>query len=512
MTAHTKKIALLPLVISQSSSVARSGGLLALTLTAASLAFACSRTPVVARRAGDDRVEQGRNEPDDATVVDAGAARSYAADAVDAGPADAANTAPDAAHGQLDPDGDDDVDPGENAPDGGPLAPAMRFERVGRAPLSLQRICDLTPFGDALYAAHANQPLGTDGATISRYVPNGSKQPFSVAFDWNRPGEPTKGGGAGQGFLRVHRIGDRLFVTDADPPYAGFGLADWATEGYVFLSDAYGRFAPPRAPHHRPPGAPTAEKAGAAVLPRAYHVIDAIRFRGRYYASTGSVPPKQVAWRGPAPGALHVADDSLGRWTFAVDYPHPWRDGVWRLTFMVRFRDRLYVGIQDYDGREPNDYLEIEPPRERGREPVRQEDIRPVRVTPSGAASTLRWYADSGRLYWVAWARDGVHLRVTDDGEHWRAIDLPTELGAPLDLTRFRGELVVLQERGLVHLTSNGARVLARVDEKKSPFALGDSFCAAPLAVFGGVLYAGGQRDGALYRIVESVGDGGAPP
>jgi hypothetical protein len=92
--------------------------------------------------------------------------------------------------------------------------------------MALQRICDLTALGDALYASHANQPLGTDGATITRYQPDDAKRPFAVAFDWNRPGEPTKGGGAGQGFLRVHAIGGRLFVPDTDPPYAGFGIAD----------------------------------------------------------------------------------------------------------------------------------------------------------------------------------------------------------------------------------------------------------------------------------------------
>jgi len=63
-----------------------------------------------------------------------------------------------------------------------------RFVRVGRAPLALQRICDLTSFADALFAAHANQPLGTDGTTITKYTPDDAKRPFTVAFDWNRPG------------------------------------------------------------------------------------------------------------------------------------------------------------------------------------------------------------------------------------------------------------------------------------------------------------------------------------
>ena len=240
---------------------------------------------------------------------------------------------------------------------------------MGRPPLALRRICDLTPFHGALYAAHAIVPLDMDGATITRYDPH-AKEPFSVAFDWNRPGEPARNGGAGQGFLRVHAIGGRLFVPDADPPYNGFEITEPGTEGYVFVSDALGSFAPARAPHHRLPDAPAEGRPGAGILPRAYHDIDVIRFRGRLYASTGSVPPGQRAWHGPAPGALHVAGDDLSRWIYAVDYPYPWKDGVWRLTYMVRFKGRLYAGIQDYDGTDPHDYVVFEPPPARTPSPM----------------------------------------------------------------------------------------------------------------------------------------------
>jgi hypothetical protein len=398
---------------------------------------------------------------------------------------------------QLEPDGNDDPTPtGEGA-----LPQRAHFEKVGKPPLALRQICDLTPLGDALYAAHALQPLGADGATITRYRPDEPDKPFSVAFDWNRPGEPARGGGAGQGFLRVHRIGGRLFVPDADPPYNGFGVADFGTEGYVFLSGPDGEFAPARRPKHRPPGPPSIDgRPGAAVLPRAYHVLDVIRFRGRLYASTGSVPPKEHAWRGPSPGALHVAGADLSRFTYEVDYPYPWRDGVWRLTFMVRFKDRLYVGIQDYDGREPNDFLVFTPAPDSSA--LRHEDLHPVRVTQDGAAQTLRWYTDRGKLYWIAWGRDGVWLRVTSDGDHWTPIVLLPEFGAPTDITRFRDGLVVLTERALLKLDTQGPTVIATVEEKKSPFELRDILCAAPLGVLNNELYAGGQRHGALYRVV----------
>jgi hypothetical protein len=124
---------------------------------------------------------------------------------------------------------------------------------------------------------------------ISRYDPKNEKQPFTVAFDWNRPGEPTRNGGAGRGFIRVRAIGGRLFVPDADPPYNGFEITEPGTEGYVFVSDRAGVFAPAKMPHHRLPDAPDAEdKAGAGILPRAYHVLDVIRYRGRLSASTAS--------------------------------------------------------------------------------------------------------------------------------------------------------------------------------------------------------------------------------
>ena len=407
---------------------------------------------------------------------------------------------------RIDPDGNDDPEP-----EGQGLFPtAGHFEKVGRAPLSLRQICDLTPLGDALYAAHSLMPLGADGAVISRYRPSDASRPFATAFDWNRPGEPSKGGGGGQGFLRVRSIGGRLYVPDADPPYNGLGLMDWGTEGYVFVSNTDGKFAYATRPHFRPPARPTvAGNAGAMVIPRAYHDFDVIRFRGHLVASTGAVPPKERAWYGPSPGALHVATEDLSHFVYGVSYPEPYVSGVWRLTYMVRFRDRLYAGIQDYDGRAPDDFVMLMPPPDQSE--LRQEYLHPVRVTTHGAAQTLRWYTDRDRLYWIAWGHDGVRLRVTTDGDHWSNLDLPAEAGAPTDLVRYRGQLVVLAEHGLCLIEQDHVRMVVRVTEKKSPFELRDSLCAAPLAVFDNELYAGGQRDGSLYRLVADTPSADAP-
>ena len=398
---------------------------------------------------------------------------------IDAGPSEPA---------QIDPDGNDEPeDPGT-----GTVPEKLTFERVGTPPLALTRICDLTVLGDTLYMAHANQPLGTDGATITKYKPD-PKTPFKVAFDWNRPGEPTKGGGAGQGFLRIRKIDGKLLVPDSDPPYGGLGVVDWGTEGYVFRSDEQGAFAKPRMPNFKPP--PT-----AGVLPRAYHVLDVIKYRGAIYASTGSVPPTEKAWKGPAPGALHKANADLSRWTYETDYPFPWNNDVTRVTFMVRFKDRLYAGFQAFNGGDPNDFVYWTE--------VDHEHRKGVRVTKSGGAQTLRWWVDTGsnphRLYWLSWARDGILLRVTTDGDTWKLVDLPDDAGRPTDVTRFRDRVVVLTERGLHALDpetgTTAIATLAKVEEKKSPFTIDDFFCTAPLAVFENALYAGGQRGGTLYR------------
>ena len=399
--------------------------------------------------------------------------------------ADPASDAGDAATAQIDPDGDDDPeDPGT-----GVRPASAKLVRVGHTWLSLSRICDLTPFDGALYAAHAYVPLGVDGATITRY----DHEHITVAFDWNRPGEPTGGGGAGQGFVRVHAIGGRLYVPDADPPYDGFGLVDRGTEGYVFESDEHGAFAKaqnparkdderPRKVHFRPPKT-------ALLVPRAYHDLDVIRFRGKIWASTGSVPPTERAWHGSSPGALNALDEAKGRFQYVIGYPRDATSDVWRLTYMVRFRDRLYAGIQEYYPREPNDYVVFD-----------GETLEGKRVTDEGGAETLRWYADRGSLYWITLDKDGSgKLRVTRDGASWRVLALPPDAGRATDVVRFRDGLVVLAERALLRLDGETFTPIATWDDKKL-FAVSDFYCAAPLAVYENELYAGSQKDGALYR------------
>jgi hypothetical protein len=297
-------------------------------------------------------------------------------------------------------------------------------------------------------------------------------------------------------------------------------MADWGTEGFVYVSGADGTFAKARMPKHMPPLAPTREgKPGALVLPRAYHVIDAIRWRGAEWASTGSVPPTQRAWRDASPGALHRVNADFTKMIYAADYPNPYQNGVWRLTFMVRFQNKLLAGIQDYDGVEPNDYVTIDCASD---DPATcpadaKLTVTGKRVTESGTAQTVRWYADGhGRLYWITWNRDGILVRVSEDGEKWDALSLPVGSGRPSDVIRAGDRLVVMAENGLY--ATPAAKLVPTADDwtqiaavpmpagkkAKSPFVLDDLFCGAPLAAMDGTLYVGGQRSGALYKLAGS--------
>lgn len=392
---------------------------------------------------------------------------------------------------QLDPDGNDEE------PATGVVVPELgHFEKVGRHWAALQRICDFAVLGNALYMAHATQPLGLGGASVTRYIPD-DKQPFSLAFNWNREGEPERGGGAGQGFLRLRQLDGRLYVPDADPPYLGLGMAT-GIEGYLFVSDANGGFAAARLPGHLPPRAVSSARAGTAVLPGGLHDFDVIRYRGKLYASTSAaIPPNGNAKTSPGTLLTPLANESAP-WQVAFTYAGaPGEESV-RLGYMVRFRDRLYVAISPLYGLDRHDFLVISPPRERAT--FDSADARPVTVV--GGTHTLRWYTDAGRLYWITIDSNGVELRVTADGEHFRLLALPPAAGHPSDVLRVGSKLVVLAEHGLYELLNDKFVLRAPILDAKTPFKVDDGYCAPPLVAFQGSLYAGDQLRGNLWKLV----------
>jgi hypothetical protein len=152
----------------------------------------------------------------------------------------------------------------------------------------------------------------------------------------------------------------------------------------------------------------------------------------------------------------------------------------------------------------------IEPPPSEATTALTREHLRAVRITDTGTAGTIRWWVDTAatpaRLYWIAWDRGSVVLRFTTDGDKWSKVDVPAAAGRPSDITRFRDAVVVLTERGLWKLEDKAlaSKPIAAVPDKRSPFEVSDLLCAAPLSVFHKELYAGGQRGGTLYKLVEA--------
>ena len=392
----------------------------------------------------------------------------------------------------LEPDGNDD-----EAPSAAIDLPKLgHFEKVGRHWAALQRVCDFAVLGGALYMAHATRPLGLGGASLTRYEPD-AKPAFSLAFNWNREGEPEKGGGAGQGFLRLRQIDDRLYAPDADPPYLGLGLAT-GVEGYVFVSDANGVFASARRPGHLPPRMPNATRGGAWVIPGALHGFDVIRFRGKLYASTSAmIPPNGSA--PSSPGTLLTNADAPGPWRVAFTYAGAPGEASVRLGYMTRFRDRLYVAISPLYGRDRHDFIVIAPPLDATT--FTNEDAHAVQVTTFGGAHTLRWYTDRGKLYWLSAGREGVQLRVSDDGERFQVVPLPQAAGLVSDVLRVGEQLLVLAEGGLYELSAEGATLRAPAPEG-APFKVDDAYCTSPLVAFRGGLYVGDQQHGALWQLV----------
>ncbi|RYZ09756.1 MAG: hypothetical protein EOO73_02425 [Myxococcales bacterium] len=393
---------------------------------------------------------------------------------------------------QLEEDGNDESAVEALVPERG------HFEKVGRHWAALSRVCDFAVHGSALYLAHATRPLGLGGASITRYDPE-AKTPFSLAFDWNRPGEPEKGGGSGQGFLRLRNIGGRIYAPDADPPYLGLGQAA-PIEGYVFVSDARGAFPAARLPGHLPPRAPTVERGGASALPGAVHGFDVIRFRGNIYGSTSAmIPPNGSA---PAsPGALLTPQEDPSRpWRVAFTYAGASGEASVRLGYMTRFRDRLYVAISPLYGLDDHDAVVIAPPRDRAT--LEAADAMPIRLSERGRSHTLRWYTDGGKLYWIGVGPSGAALRVSEDGQQFQSLLLPEGALAATDLLRVGEHLLLLTDVGLYELVQGSFVLRAPAPPGAARFRVDDAYCAAPLVAFGGAVYAGDQERGNLWRLV----------
>jgi len=399
----------------------------------------------------------------------------------------------------AEPDGADDGGPFEVGPGLRALAQATaaEFVRLESPPAetALPVVCDVTPFGGWLFVAHSVKPVVETGAVIHRYDPEAAAgQRWSVAFDWGAAA-PARGwhSGGGQGFTRIRAIDGRLLVPDTDTPGPGFRLSDANFEEYVFVSDEHGEFGAPGPGGGPPPG--------TRVVPYSFHNFDVIRFRGSLVVSTGTGVIAPGQW-GPFPAGLAVGELGRDLWPVRFEPGSGTRTGVLRATFMHRFKGRLYIGFQNNERRARWDAaIFTGPPGKAGTEAPRL-----VRFTGAGGWLTHRWASGGGWLYWIgSRSRGGKRSSVlyqSEDGIRFRWVPLPEDAGRPQDLVVVGESRILLTSRGLFRSRAPDGkwRRIAPAPEG-DPFGAYDGFCSAPLAAAGDALYAGGTRDGHLYRL-----------
>jgi hypothetical protein len=393
----------------------------------------------------------------------------------------------------ADADGQDDGAPFALDPLAGPLV----FEAAPAPPATAHpRVCDLRGFAGALYVSHAEHPIDEDGARVHRYDPK--TRTWSLAFDWDRGSRPGETDGlGGQGLTRLRIEDGHLVATDSDAPMlGGFHFSMAGFEGYLFVSDAQGVFPPL--------GADASPPADAIVIPFAFHVFDVIHFRGALVASggTAALTRAAVAAAGRYPGALYAARAGASTLLprFALGSAGA---GVQRVTYLVRFGGRLYLGFQNNERRarydlavfsgDPND-VNAPPPQL-------------VRVTDDGGWLTRRFAAGDGSLYWIASGYGGRDARpdtlfASRDGRRFVRVALPADAGAPQDLVVVGKARWLLTTTGL-YRAEDARDVYVRVAAAPAgdPFGSRDAFCSAPLTVFAGKLWAGSTRDGRVFSV-----------
>jgi hypothetical protein len=378
--------------------------------------------------------------------------------------------------------------------------PHLRWQRIDPPAGAHAITCDLVEFRGGLVVASAAQPIELDGARLLRYQPDAG---WTTLLDWDRGGAAgvTHEVG-GQGITRVRVIGDRLWATDADAPaYGGFGLTSARFEDYVFVSDAGGQFAPLTVGDQPP--------AGTRLVPWAFHALDVIGYRGAIVVSGGSVDLER---RGGTsfPGALFAGPLAGGELTPRCFPGAGAAVGVVRTTSMVRFRGRLYAGLQNNERRLRWDLaVWTGDPLDPATPPAVV-----ARVSAEGGLVTRRFAIDAGApdrparaLYWIAGrpgpaGRGGGGVWRSDDGKRFTPVPLPPGAGAPQDLVIVDGVHWLLTRAGLYRAHPGQAWRQVAAAPAGDPFGRGDTFCSAPLVAGLDGLWAGSTRDGALYRVV----------
>ncbi len=257
-----------------------------------------------------------------------------------------------------------------------------------------------------------------------------------------------------QGFLRVRVVQGRLFAPDGDPQ----GLAPgriWTTEDGVSFR--------------------------ALPVADALHSFDVTHHQDRLLASSGMLGNEAA-----------LSELAGGAWTERASL------ALTRVTFLVQHRGSLLGAVSESGP--AADYVRWT--GDVGSRAPRSHDVRP------GAANTFRWFASSrGRLFWSVWDAQGLHLLLSDDGEHWTPVPGMERLFVS-DLAELDGALYALTSRGLYGSRDHEHFELVAPPPEPEAFRIvrvpggrANGNATGSLAVHRGRLWAGSSRGGRLYRL-----------
>jgi hypothetical protein len=336
----------------------------------------------------------------------------------------------------------------------------LRWVRRFSLPPGYPQGCDLVSTPSGLVLAASTDALTVDGAVVLRA--RGSH--LETLLRWE-----------GQGFLRVHAVGDTLWVPDADAPFHVLSfLTDLDVDGYVFVSDPAGNLT----------------RQGRELLPAVYHVFDIAWLRdGRSVASTGAYFPPRIPYISQgAPAALFVDDGPGAPWRRLCATPEEVTAGVFRYTFLEALPEgALLTGVESPAGAGA----------------VRFED--PTRgcqhsVVQGLDGHVLRWASEAGEVFVVTQGPAATALgRSTDGGRSFRPV--PGAPASPQSLTHTAEGWHLLAGGALWRLGEGGTftrRAPSIQGLEHTPSAL----VSAPLVVHEGRFWAASTRTGELYQAV----------
>jgi hypothetical protein len=342
----------------------------------------------------------------------------------------------------------------------------LRWTPRAKLPPQHPQACDLASTPAGLFVAASTHALEENGAGLYRL----SKGAPEAVLRWN-----------GQGFLRVHSYGERLFVPDADAPFGAAFFVRFDVDGYVFTLD----------PTHP-------ERYTREVIPAVYHVFDTALLEGRVYASSGAYVPGDMPYRASrAPAALFVAEAPGKPWRRILTLPEVAKGtetGVVRFTFLQALdKGALLAGLTDWSATQGGDgAMRIEglpdaPRAER------------VQGLPGEVVRWARWRGNVFAITSV-WGQKMLYIS-HDEGRSFSALSPVSDgnrLTDPQSMVATENALYVLAD-GFLFRSQDG-ETFTRLTEANQALRGGNHpLVTAPLVLHEGTLWAASPTTGDIF-------------